>query len=217
MIGFPLLEALSPTISDHRKSRSLRMLGVLVGVRHGELGFVGHVVAGTGAFFWFYGPRGTVVFSMRVSHHEAQNAPNTLRLSVTHTCLLPSTPGCSILYLRTQLPALWRESTLSSTHTHFPLFHVLFNEECLTGVLRKLLLSLPSLSVVTSSCQQSSSQKSHVLPMATFLLYQWPRVQTQLTFLRIHSFPEYLQLFPANRRCWGHLSYPSTYIYGIEF
>lgn len=132
----------------------------------------------------------SVVLSLRVSHHEAQNAPNTPRLSVTHTSLLPSTPGCSILYLRTQLPALRRESTLCSTHTHLPLFHVLFIEECLTGVLRKLLLSLPSLSVVTSSCQQSSSQKNHVLPMATFLLYQWPRVQTQLTFLRIHSFPE---------------------------
>lgn len=114
----------------------------------------------------------SVVLSIRVSHHEAQNAPNTLRLSVTHTSLLPSTPCCSSMHLRIELQALRRESTLCSAHTHFPLFPVLFIEQCPLGVLRKLLFSLPSLSVVTSSCQQPSSQKNHVLPMATFLLCQ---------------------------------------------
>jgi hypothetical protein len=58
----PVLGTAILTISDHSKSQGLYALGILVRVGHGDHGFVGYVVAGTGVSFSlvFNGPGGTL-------------------------------------------------------------------------------------------------------------------------------------------------------------
>lgn len=111
MAVFPHLEAATPAISDHRRSPGLYTLGVLVGVRCGELAFVGYVVARTGVSFWFSGPGGTLWCCLSLPPWSTC-APNTLRLGVAHFPLCNSAPGCSMVHLRPQLQSHSRESAL---------------------------------------------------------------------------------------------------------
>lgn len=62
MAVLPLLKTATPRISDQSTSPGLYALGILGGVGHGDLGFVGFVVAGTGVSFCpvFNGPGGTL-------------------------------------------------------------------------------------------------------------------------------------------------------------
>lgn len=88
MAVLPLLKTATPRISNESMSQGLYVLGTLGGVGHGDLGFVGYMVAGTGVSFCPVLMDQVGLYSL-IYHHSpsrcTKKASNTLRQTECYT------------------------------------------------------------------------------------------------------------------------------------
>lgn len=186
MAVLPLLKTATPRISDQSTSQGLYVLGTLGGEGHGDLGFVGHMVAGTGVSFCPVLMDQVGLYSLiTVPHHDAQKSfKHTEADWVLHTplCLiqLQAVPAC---ISESTHKAPGRESALCSAPHPAPSFFVpCATEQCLHESPQEIApVSLLSLLASSFSHQARKPRSS-----------QGPRVQTQATIFTMSSFSEYL-------------------------